>query len=105
MARMGQCSTRKDDTLARGLGVELGVGFFGLIKIPAIAEQGFDIYVMIRDELGTVSLTLAGKGPGTDQRDLAAQQVRAHVQSHVATLTYITHRAPRPDSLNSGPTG
>src|SRR6516225_6335920 len=59
-----------------------------------MGEELINGNVVIRDELGAVGLPLRREGPGADQRDLPAQQVRAHVERDLTALADIAGRSP-----------
>src|ERR1044072_3097989 len=49
---------------------------------------------MVGDELGAVGLPLRRESPGADERDLPAQEVRAHIERDLTALAYVAGRSP-----------
>src|SRR3954467_10975882 len=76
----------KEDALAGALAVELAVGLVGLLEAPAVGEDALERNALFGDELGALAHAHGAEGPGADEGDLAAQQVRAHVERHVAAF-------------------
>src|SRR3989441_4028939 len=53
------------------------------------------VHPPVGDELGALGLTLLRERPGPHQGHLPAQEIRAHVERHLATLTDEASGAPR----------
>src|SRR4029453_1005933 len=80
------CSGRQDDRLARRLRVEELVGFLRLVEPPAMREELLHVDAPVGHELGALGLALLRERPRAHQRHLPAQEVRAHVERHLAAL-------------------
>src|ERR1051326_2806714 len=80
--------------LAAGLLIEQPIGLLGLIELPAVGEQIVDLDAAVGDELRTLRLPHLGEGPRSDDGELLAQHVGAHVDRDVAALADETNSAP-----------
>src|SRR4030095_2285468 len=87
-------SRGQDDRLARGLRVEQPVGLLRLLEAPAVREQALHVDLPVGDEFGAFGLPLLRERPGADQRDLPAQEIRAHVERHLTALAHEARGAP-----------
>src|SRR5262245_52092605 len=59
-----------------------------------MGEELVNADVVVDDELGALGLPLPRERPGTDQRDLPAQQVWAHIERDLSALANIAGRSP-----------
>src|SRR5262249_13163465 len=89
-----------ENAFARRLRVEQPICFLRLLEVPAMSEETVHLDPAVRYEARAFGLTDGGKSPRADQRDLPAQQVIAHVQCHVVTLTDEAGLAPRSNAAH-----
>src|ERR1051326_5165286 len=90
----------QEHALAAGLLVEEPIGFLGLIEPPAVSEQIVDLDVAVGDELRALRLPHLRERPRTDDGELLAQHVWAHVDRHISALADETNGAPGARATN-----
>src|SRR3954463_7989362 len=79
-------SSDQEHALAGGLAVEQLVGLLGLIQLPAMREQLFDIDLAVDDELRALGLTHLREGPRRDDRQLLPEHVGADIDRDLVAL-------------------
>src|SRR5713226_1427476 len=98
-------ASHQENAFAVRLLVEQLVGLLRLVECPAVREQLVDIDLALDAELGALGLDDGGESPGSDQRHLAPEQVRADVDRHVPAFADETHGAPDLRAANGIETG
>src|ERR1044071_2151553 len=82
--------------------VEAAVGLVGLLDAPAVGEDALEVDLVVGDEARAFEHAHGAEGPRADQRDLAAQEIGADVQSDVAALADVAGAAPGLDAAHGG---
>ena len=70
-----------------------------------MGEETVDVYFSIRDETCAVGLPYLGKRPVADQCNLPVNEVRQHLQLHVAADANETCSSPSTGAADGVPTG
>src|SRR4029079_16363045 len=101
----GHRSVEDEDALAGGLRVEEAIGLVGLRKPEAVGEETLQRDATLHDEPRAFLLDQRAEGPRGVERQLAPEEVGAHVEGHLVPFPDEADPAPGPGRARRRQTG